>query len=63
MDIDLLGRTDNSIETIVLGSGQKIIPTPRYRDNHQDRLPACGSSQPVDIILPNAIRGCRKKNL
>ncbi len=50
-------------ENAAVGSGQKISPTGTCRANHQEWLPDSGSSQTIDIILPNTIHGCKKKDL
>jgi len=42
---------------------KKITPISTDRGNHQERLPDLGSPQTVDIILPNTIHGCKKKDL
>jgi len=45
------------------GCGQKITPISTDRGNCQEWLPYSGSPQTVDIILPNTIHGCKKKDI
>ncbi len=46
-----------------LSAGQKITPISTDRGNHQEWLPNSGNLQTIDIILPNTIHGCKKKDL
>ena len=45
------------------GLDKKISPTGTCRGNCQDWLPGSNSIQTIDIILPNTIHGCKRKNL
>jgi len=49
--------------SIVSLADKKIIPIITDRDNHQEWLRDSSSSQTIDIILPNTIHGCKKKDL
>ncbi len=42
---------------------KKITPISTDRGNDQEWLPDSGSPQTVDVILPNTIHGCKKKDL
>jgi len=42
---------------------KKITPISTDRGNHQEWLRDSSSSQTIDIILPNTIHGCKKKDL
>ena len=42
---------------------KKITPISTDRGNHQDWLPCSLGQRTIDIIIPNSIHGCKKKDL
>ena len=42
---------------------KKITPITSDRGNHQEWLPSFTGERTIDIIIPNSIHGCKKKDL
>jgi len=42
---------------------KKITPTDICRGNDKDWLPCSSGERTIDIIIPNSIHGCKKKDL
>ena len=42
---------------------KKITPISTDRGNHQEWLPSSSGERTIDVIIPNSIHGCKKKDL
>jgi len=42
---------------------KKITPISTDRGNHQEWLPCSSGERTIDIIIPNSIHGCKKKDI
>ena len=49
--------------SVVSLADKKITPISTDRGNHQDWLPSSSGERTIDIIIPNSIHGCKKKDL